>query len=224
MVLLAVETSTPNCSVALLAKNHTYTREQQIPREQGDHLLGMITDLLAEAQISLDAITCLAYGEGPGSFTGLRVGASVMQALAFSHNLPVIPVSSLWALAEFIYKKNIGHTIVVAQNAYQGEIYWGSYQYDEMAGILMPHQEDQLSPPEKLLVKSNAPWIACGNAWEVYPSELKDQLNTSADYVNLSAPHAREVSKLAQGSMFNAKAVSAENVLPVYLRERSAWR
>jgi tRNA threonylcarbamoyladenosine biosynthesis protein TsaB len=126
MRLLALDTSTEACSVALLLDGEVYLRFEMTVRGHAELVLPMVEALLGESGIALEDLDGLAFGRGPGAFTGLRIATGVMQGLAFGANLPVAPVSSLAAVAEQV-PAAVGEAILVCNDARMGEVYWGVF-------------------------------------------------------------------------------------------------
>ena len=129
MKLLALDTATDWCSVALWQDGEIASREARAERGHGGQVLTLIDALLAEAGIALGALDALAFGRGPGAFTGLRLAASVTQGLAFAAGLPVIPVSDLRALAQQLpLPPHQDARVLVCHDARMGEVYWGGFR------------------------------------------------------------------------------------------------
>ncbi len=149
MKILSIETSTDCCSVALLLEDRTLVASKVAPRSHTRLLLPMIDGLLAQASIGLDALTALAFGCGPGSFTGLRIACSTIQGLSLGLDKPVVPLSSLRALAQGIYRESHHPRIFAYLDASQGQIYGGHYAIDA-EGLMQVVHMDALYPPEAL--------------------------------------------------------------------------
>jgi len=124
--ILALDSATENCSVALLIGRRLIAREQLLERGHAEHILPMADALLKEADVSLGALSAIAFGRGPGSFTGVRLAASVAQGLAFGAGLPVVPISDLRALAQRVMELDAAVTrVLVCNDARMHEVYWG---------------------------------------------------------------------------------------------------
>lgn len=183
MNLLAFDCSTQACSVALLAKESVLLKHEFVPQYQAKKILFLIDALFREAGMTPQALTAIAVGIGPGSFTGLRIAASVAQGLAFGLGIPLVPISSLQILAQTAYVKYAETAVLVAMDARMDEVYWGEYCLDPSAQIMLIKQSDCLTKPEKC--RSSIPFGA-GSAFEVYnlpvqPSRIDHALLPSAD-------------------------------------------
>ncbi|MFU8797212.1 MAG: tRNA (adenosine(37)-N6)-threonylcarbamoyltransferase complex dimerization subunit type 1 TsaB [Gammaproteobacteria bacterium] len=154
MNILALDTSTDACSVALLMGETVIEDFIVAPQQHAQLLLPMIDKLLADNPVELDAI---AFGRGPGSFTGLRIAASVTQAIAFSKNLPVIPVSTLHAIAYNVFKKTGYRTICAHLDARMGEIYYGIFEVQNEELVLVGEEQLGQLPPGEWFLASDYP-------------------------------------------------------------------
>jgi tRNA threonylcarbamoyladenosine biosynthesis protein TsaB len=219
MKLLAIDTSTEACSAALFVDGEIYQRFEITPKAHTKLLLPMIESLLAEAELNLTQLDALAFGCGPGSFTGLRIATGVVQGLAFGANLPVVPVSTLAALAQ-----KQSHTLsFVAMDARIGEIFWGVYQknadsFVELIGkeAVLPVSEIQFPLPQK-----NA--IGIGSGWRVYETELLEKTEGLVSQIeNDVLPQASAIAELGVYGFQRGLAVAAEFAQPVYLRDKVA--
>jgi len=138
MNILAIETATEACSASLIMSDRLITRFELAPREHTKLLLPMMEEVLKEAGITLKEVDAIAFSRGPGAFTGLRIAAGVAQGVALSIDKPVIPVSTLEALALQATKDNYQQeTIVAALDARMGEVYWGLFKYEEEKIVLI---------------------------------------------------------------------------------------
>jgi tRNA threonylcarbamoyladenosine biosynthesis protein TsaB len=225
MKILAVETSTDACSVALWCDGQVVEQYQLAPMRHTELVLPMVEGLLSDAKIARSQLDVLAFGCGPGSFTGLRVAAAIVQALGFALNLPVVPVSTLQAMAQGAYREWGTKNVLVALDARRGEIYWGVYQLAK-EGLLQ-----QMVIPDHLLVAPQIPvldvqtsWLGVGDAWAVYPdltATLAEKLSRIEPYFK---PHACDVAELANMLFLRGKCIAAEQAFPIYLREASLWK
>jgi len=225
--LLALDTSSSASSVALLVNNHLYSTAGSGKRQHTLQILPQIQQLLGEASISLAQLDALAFTAGPGSFTGIRLAASIIQGLAFGANLPVIAISTLQTIAQAIYIKHGAHLVAVAVDAYGGKIYWGVYQLIE--NEMLPIYPDQICSPDEASLSdvfnaSGPPilLVGAGDAWDVYPV-LRSRLNIQTVYAEQRAD-AKYVASLAVTKFKAGKFVSAEEALPVYLYGAERWQ
>lgn len=217
--ILAIETATEACSAAIVSEGHSIERFEIAPRQHTDLILRMVDELLAEAEISLSRLDAVAFGSGPGSFMGVRLATGVVQGLALGGELPVIPISSLHALAQRAYDAlGAGH-IVAAWDARMGEIYWGCYACHQ--GLTVSVLEDQLSPPGTIQLPLGQDWLLAGNAWQIYRQYLPQPLQRES---HLLHPSALAVAKLAVYQFELGKTFSPDQVEPQYLRQKVAFR
>lgn len=221
MNILAIDTATEACSVALLADGNCQEIFEIIPRQHTERVLPMLDQLLKEADLSLSQLDAIAFNCGPGSFTGVRVGASVTQGLAFSSNLPVIPVSSLAALAQLALREENQQKVLSAIDARMNEMYWGCYQLE--AGIMRLVGEEKVSPVTK--VKKKGSWHCQGSGWDMFQTELEQskQVNITS-FSHERFPHAQDIAVLAADLYQQEKMVSAEDAKPVYIRDEVTWK
>lgn len=221
MKILAIETATEACSAALLMDGEIIDRFEVAPREHGNLILSMVDELLCEAGVKLQQMDALAFGRGPGSFTGVRMATGVIQGLAFGVDLPVAPVSTLAALAQQALPKPEGQTLYAALDARMGEVYW--CEYKNVKGVLNTVSNECVISPLKIKVQQEKMAIGIGHGWDTYGNELTQLVNAKELLLLPNAlPRAREVAQLAVGVIDSGQAVSADNALPVYLRDNVA--
>ncbi len=230
MNYLALDASTEACSVALQLDSKIYASYELCPQSHSLRLLPMIDDLLKEAGIELADIDGLIFGQGPGSFTGVRIGVGVAQGLAFSANLPVVGVSSLQAMAQQAYIKHGEKQVVAAIDARMSEVYNGYYTLDE-DNIMQAQQYEAVTPPEHLAEQLsdvvNGPFYAVGTGWDAYAEKLDEQL--SALRINAASPailfpNAEAMLAIGVVKLEKGQGVSAEEAQPVYVRDTVSWK
>jgi tRNA threonylcarbamoyladenosine biosynthesis protein TsaB len=221
--ILAIETSTQACSAALLCDAQVSQRYQVAPRGHGDLILGMIDQLLREADLTPTRLTAVAFGRGPGAFTGVRVAASVAQGIAYAADLPVVPVSTLAALALAGYRHNAYQAVLCATDARMGEVYWGAYQVQQ--GVVSLLGDECVCRPEAVPVPGPGEWYGVGNGWAVYAGQLPDVL-THVPVAEMTEwlPRAEEVALLAKHEFEQGRTVAADQAVPVYLRDNVAQK
>lgn len=215
MKLLAIDTSSTACSVALLLDDDIKEEHQIAPMQQAKKILPMIKQLLLENNISLNQLDALAFGCGPGSFTGIRIATSVSQGLSFAAQLPVIPVSSLAALAQTVFMQKKWEKLLVAVDARMNEIYCGCYQVNDQGMVSLIGEEKICSPRDFPYPSGNDTWYGVGNGWEEYRLQLPI---IPADIETSLVPKASAIALLAKGSA----ALPPGHAYPVYLRDQVA--
>ena len=221
MKILAIETATEACSAALLVDNVVISRFQVAPREHGNLILPMVDELLTEAGLALTELDALAFGRGPGSFTGVRMATGVIQGLAYAAQLPVAAVSTLHALASQADFTDEIKTVFVALDARMGEVYWAEYAVVDNKLLLIGNE--QVIAPDKITSKSDNKALAIGHGWSAYKDILLQQVNGCVEVVCADKlPNAKEVAYLAKRMVEKGQLVTAENALPVYLRDNVA--
>jgi tRNA threonylcarbamoyladenosine biosynthesis protein TsaB len=217
--LLALDTATEACSVALLHDGKVISHYEVIPRLHAQRLLPMIEALRAEAGIALSAIDAIAFGRGPGAFTGVRIAIGVVQGLAFALQRPVLPVSNLAVLAQRGHREFGADQVAAAIDARMDEVYWGCYQL-EQGEMCLRGQESVLAPELASLPRlAEGEWFGAGTGWGTFQSRLPSQV---AQCAGALLPHAQDLLQLAQFSWSRGEALAAEQAQPVYLRDNVA--
>jgi tRNA threonylcarbamoyladenosine biosynthesis protein TsaB len=220
--ILALDTATESCSAALLADGHVITREQRLERGHAGRILPMVDELLAEAGLTLGALNAIAFGRGPGAFTGVRLAASVTQGLAFGAGLPVVPISDLRALAQRALEAEPAATGVLAcTDARMREVYWGWYVRQEQLAVLVGDERlgspDGVSLPEAWLGHGSI--CGAGPGFDAYP-QLRRGVGAALGSVRAELlPRAAEIARLAAPEVAQGRIFPAEQALPVYLRD-----
>ena len=223
MKILAIDTSTEACSAALAVGADMRERFKIAPREHSRLILPMVESLLSEAGLNLSQLDAVAFGRGPGSFTGLRIAAGVAQGLAFGAGLPVAPVSTLAALAQGAYTDLGASRVLAALDARMSEIYWGIYETDSAGEMVLQGVECVCTPGEAPLPQSGD-WHGVGSGWDEYDVLLQAHCGKLLRTMTAGRqPHARDIALLARTALQHGLAVSAEQALPVYLRNQVAW-
>jgi tRNA threonylcarbamoyladenosine biosynthesis protein TsaB len=221
MKLLAVETATEACSAALMIDGKITEQFSLAAKEHTKLILPMIDSLLSEADLKPVDLDGLAFGCGPGSFTGVRIATGIIQGIAFALNLPVVPVSNLAALAQDFFDNNDENLAFVAMDARMNEIYWGVYQrnadgYAELVGI-------EAVTPAGNIEFLDVSGVGIGSGWKVYNQELLTRLSHRIiRYESDNLPRARAVVRLGAQSFKQGLAVTVEHAMPVYLRDKVA--
>jgi tRNA threonylcarbamoyladenosine biosynthesis protein TsaB len=220
MKLLAIDTSGDACSAALYLDGAITQRLQPSPRRHGELLLPMMQSLLEAAGIGLAALDAIAFGRGPGSFTGVRIAVAVAQGVAFGAGCPTVPVSTLAAMAVGEFRRSGCRRVLAALDARMGEVYWGAYAIGD-DGQVRPCGEEAVAPPELVLVPEGGGWCGVGTGWGAHREVLTQRVGTGL--VALSMDGICEAQDLALIGAAQARAgqwVPAELARPVYLRDR----
>jgi tRNA threonylcarbamoyladenosine biosynthesis protein TsaB len=223
--ILALDTSTENCSVALLTDNNLYTRSAIAPRDHTKLVLPMVDEVLKEAGLKLADIDALAFGRGPGSFTGVRIGIGIAQGLAFGADLPMIGISTLAAMAQASYRQHGAEQAACAIDARMSEVYWGRYVRQENGDWQLIDEECVIPPAElaEQIATDEQSWAQVGTGWGAYSEELAGlKINTQAS--DVLYPDAQDIVHLARYRWLAGETVSAEESSPVYLRDKVAWK
>lgn len=223
MKLLAVETATDACSAALSIDGTISERYVLADKEHTKLILPMIADLMAEAGLAPCDLNGLAFGCGPGSFTGVRIAAGVIQGLAFGLDLPVVPVSTLAAIAQDYFDGHDGDIAFVAMDARMQEIFWGVYRRDA-DGFAELLGSEAVTPAE-LIEFPDCTGIGIGSGWGVYRQVLLDKLAGRVSRCEADRlPRASAIARLGQRGFNNGLAVPVELAMPVYLRDKVAQK
>jgi len=226
--LLALDTSSEGCSAALWLDGQISERFELAPRGHTRLLMPMVRELLAEQGLSPNDLDALAFARGPGSFTGLRIATGVIQGLAWGLNLPVVPVSSLSAVAlDAIEQHQLadGEHIAVAFDARMGEVYWGTFLCQQGLPVLIG--EERVCPPGAVSLPDSdvsANWTGAGQGWTLkgdMPEVVVCRIRAVDDTL---VPRAAMVARLAEQDFRHGIAVPAELAQPVYVRDEVAWK
>ena len=214
MKILALDTSTAACSVALWIDG-SISEKFELGAQHSQRILSMVEEVLIEAGLTLSVLDALAFGRGPGSFTGLRIGAGVVQGLGFAADLPVVPVSSLAALAEGEQRPQV----LAALDARMSQVYWAAYQRGADNRLELVGRE-LVAAPHELPAPESSGWWGSGSGWDVYSQQLLERWpNRIAGWSARSFPRARDIAILGAVGVAAGEALAAERALPVYLRD-----
>jgi tRNA threonylcarbamoyladenosine biosynthesis protein TsaB len=217
MKLLALETSTEACGVAISLDGKIHERIDH-GQHHSDVILGMVQEALAESGLSLKQLDAIAFSRGPGSFTSLRIGAGVVQGLAFGANLPVVPVSSLAVLAQGVDAPKV----LAAFDARMNQVYWGAYVRDAKGLMRLAGTEIVIAPAD-VPVPEGSGWVGMGNGWDQYAAVLTARLGSHvSEWRKQLFPKARHVAELGLVLLKAGQTVTAEQALPVYVRDEVA--
>jgi tRNA threonylcarbamoyladenosine biosynthesis protein TsaB len=213
MKILAIDTATERCSVALRMEGRSVERAVDTARGHGDLVLGMVDEVLKEASVALCELDGIAYGRGPGAFTGVRIAIGVVQGLAFGAKLPTIGISDLAAVAQQVAIP--AARILVCMDARMSEVYWGVFSQQEH-GVLAAISEERVSKPDAVLMQDVT--ILAGTGFGAYP-ELRVRFADLPCHDTL-LPRAREIALLGERELHAGRGVPATEAQPVYLRDK----
>lgn len=221
MKLLAVETSTEACSAALIIDGEVFERYELAPKIHTQLILPMIDTLMADAGLKPQQLDALAFSRGPGSFTGVRIATGVIQGIALGADLPVVPVSTLAAIAQDFFDNSEGNVAFVAMDARMDEIFWGVYRRDAL-GYAELIGEEAVTPAYSV-VFPNFTGVGIGSGWGVYPQELMTRLaGLVRRYQADMLPRAGAIARLGARGFEQGLSVAVELAMPVYLRDKVA--
>jgi tRNA threonylcarbamoyladenosine biosynthesis protein TsaB len=224
MKLLAIETATEACSVAMWIDGDVRERFEIAPRRHADLVLPWADALLAEAGIAKSQLDAIAVGRGPGAFTGVRLAIALAQGMALALDRPVVPVSTLAALAAGLpprHSQGEEH-VLAAIDARMGEIYFGAFARDA-DGLIVAIEAERLARPADALVPDGREWIGVGTGFAADDGALVRTLGTVLMRFDATAmPHAADLARLAARAFANGEAVAPEHAEPAYLRDKVA--
>jgi tRNA threonylcarbamoyladenosine biosynthesis protein TsaB len=222
--ILSLDTSTPACSVALNIDGVVLEDFRMAPRLHNDLILPMVDQILAQANLTLSDLDAIAFGRGPGSFTGLRISAGVVQGLAFGADLPVVPVSTLAALSLEAFQKTGKNNWLAALDARMGEIYLGGYHVNKVEGHYEIHSLiDECVVKPDALSKLVTDFNGVGSGW-CYEEILSKLLPEPPVHVLMDlAPRAACIAELGLLAFNRGETVSSYDAMPTYLRDEISW-
>lgn len=221
--ILALDTSTDACSVALSLDGVVTEDFRIIPRQHTKQLLPMVEQMLAGAELKVSQLDAIAFGRGPGSFAGIRIATGVAQGLAFAAELPVVPVSTLRAIALKAAREYQVARVVSTLDARMNELYCCAYELQ--SGLPVALMDEQVTAPGDIVLPDGS-WFAAGKGW-VYLEDMTDQVKRAVsgnDPVTDIYPAAAMMAELAVAQFAAGEAVDPEQALPVYLRDEVAWK
>ncbi|HYC48736.1 MAG TPA: tRNA (adenosine(37)-N6)-threonylcarbamoyltransferase complex dimerization subunit type 1 TsaB [Burkholderiales bacterium] len=217
MKLLALDTSTEYCSAALCIDGEIDEREARVGQRHSQILLGMLDELLRLRRMRVSDLDAIAFGEGPGSFTGLRIACGVVQGLAFGADVPVVGVGTLLAMAH----GSGAHRVVCCIDARMQEVYFGAYTRER--GELHALHEPIVCAPGDARALPGAGWTGCGSGFSAYGDALAARYAGQLAAVEPDRhPRARDIAVLAAEKVRAGLAVGAEHAAPVYIRDKVA--
>ncbi|MTH47166.1 tRNA (adenosine(37)-N6)-threonylcarbamoyltransferase complex dimerization subunit type 1 TsaB [Intestinirhabdus alba] len=225
MRILAIDTATEACSVALWNDGKTHAHFELCPREHTQRILPMVQAILADGGVALSDVDALAYGRGPGSFTGVRIGIGIAQGLALGAGLPTIGVSTLATMAEGAWRKSGATRVLAAIDARMGEVYWAEYQRDE-SGDWHGEESEAVLKPEQVAARLRqlaGEWFTVGTGWSAWP-ELGKESGLMLRDGGVQLPAAEDMLPIARLLLAAGKTVAVEHAEPVYLRNEVAWK
>lgn len=214
--ILAIETSSELASTALLCGNRVIFRESSGVHTHSHTILPLVQSLLIEAGIPLTQCDAIAFGCGPGSFTGVRTACGIVQGLAFGLNRPAIPVVTLLAMAQACADACGAPDVLAIMDARMGEVYWAQYRYADGCKTVI---EPTLSAPAAVAPQGEV--VACGNGLEAYAAAF-EQSGFAVDAWTQIMPHARQVAQLARLAFLQGQTLPARDAQPLYLRNKVA--
>ena len=218
MKLLAIDTSTEACSAALSVNGEVSSCYELAPRRHAELILPMIDKLLSEAELTIKHLDGLGFGCGPGAFTGVRIATGVIQGLAISADLPVAPISSLATLAQGATDK--AECLFTAIDARMNEIYYAIYKVGQ-DGIVDLNQQENVVNPINLNINIDTICYGIGSGWNTYNEVLAGLLGDQLiGFDGERYPSAVDTIILTEQAFKNNRVVSADQALPVYLRDK----
>lgn len=219
-IILAIETSSELASCALLNGDTLLARSSSGVRTHSQSILPMVQELLAEAGICLRDCDVLAFGSGPGSFTGVRTACGIAQGLAFGAALQVVPVVTLAAMAQACRERTGATEVLAVLDARMGEVYWAQYRY--AGGWQLVSPPALCAPGDVAPLATAAPLAACGNGFAAYPDAFAGRDFAASARADVM-PHARQVAQLAALELAAGRSVAPADAQPLYLRNKIAF-
>lgn len=214
--ILAIETSSDRASAALLRGDKVIAREALGVQTHSQTLLPMVQSLLAEAGIALAGCDAIAFGSGPGSFTGVRTACGIAQGLAFGADLPVVPIVTLEGMAQACHELHGALNVVAILDARMGEVYWAQYRYvNGWQTMIAP----TLAAPQDVMPSGLV--HACGNGLTAYAALFADR-DFYQNMIQDVMPHASQIAQLARSAYARGERLAARDAQPLYLRNKIA--
>jgi len=222
--LLAIETSTEACSAALYLDGHYLVDFKIAPRQHTELILPMCQQLLSQSEQKLTELDAIAFGCGPGAFTGVRIAVSIAQGLAFAADLPVIPVSSLAAIAQGIHRQHGEKRIVSAFDARMDEVYWAIYEFNNNHIAQLVGSEVVIKPNETPPLPAPS-FVGVGSGWDRYTAIFEEKYNNQLKtWYKQCFPNATDTAALGVNLFKQGKFINPEQAMPSYVRNEVVRR
>ncbi|MFK8257060.1 tRNA (adenosine(37)-N6)-threonylcarbamoyltransferase complex dimerization subunit type 1 TsaB [Erwinia sp. AnSW2-5] len=223
--ILAIDTATEACSVALLNDDRLLAHFELCAREHTQRILPLVQQILQEGGVALKDLDALAFGRGPGSFTGVRIGIGIAQGLSLGANLPLIGVSTLKTMAQSAWRLHGASRVLAAIDARMGEVYWAEYQRDEQGNWLGEETEAVLKPDAAAarMAALSGQWACVGTGWQAWP-QLAENSMLALTLSDVTLPCAEDMLPLAQQALAAGMTVAPEQAEPTYLRNEVTWK
>ncbi|MEH6579790.1 MAG: tRNA (adenosine(37)-N6)-threonylcarbamoyltransferase complex dimerization subunit type 1 TsaB [Amphritea sp.] len=220
--ILALDTSTDACSVALYIDGAVSEDFRIIPRQHTKQLLPMVDAMLADAGLTVSQLDAIAFGRGPGSFAGIRIATGVAQGLAFAAELPVVPVSTLAAIAFKAAQEHQASRIISTLDARMNELYCCAYEIQD--GLPVAVGPEVVCPPANVILPDSGDWLGVGKGF-VYLADMPAEVQRVIKEPVMDVyPSAAAMLALAVDDFAKGKTVAPDDALPVYLRDEVAWK
>lgn len=222
MKIIAIETATEACSSALWVDGEVTAHHRVAPRLHAELLLDDVQSLLSDAGLELGSLDGIAFGRGPGSFTGVRIAAAMTQGLALAAGLPVAPVSTLAALAQGAVRESGAGRVIAALDARRSEVYVGRFTAGP-SGLVGPDGAESVLAPRAVTPPGEGGWHGVGQGFNAQRGALRERLAGVLGALEAERlPEARDVAALGADILARGEGVPAERALPVYLRDKVA--
>ena len=219
--ILAVDTATNACSAAVQWNGAIHHRWEHASIAHGDRILALVEAVLSDAGAALLDLDAIAFGCGPGSFTGLRIGVGVAQGLAFAANISLIPLSNLAILAQQAQRRLGSTRSLIAMDARMEEIYWAAYTQNMTDKSLHLVGEESVCRPEQAVIPADAGWVGIGTGW--HASALRARCLSAVSHIEADwLPDSIDALPLAQQAWKNGHVVRPVDAAPIYLRNNVA--
>jgi tRNA threonylcarbamoyladenosine biosynthesis protein TsaB len=218
--VLALDTSTEACTVALLTDQGLIDRFREVGRGHAEEILGMVDAVLAEAGTSLGSLDGIAAGIGPGAFTGVRISVAVAQGLAFGAGLPVVGVSTLEALALQLMRGDV-ERVLACLDARMGEVYWGCFAAHPVRLVALLGALE-VGPPAAVRLADAGRYHGIGRGLAAYPEIGRLEGLTIVARDSRALPNACEIARLGALRLRAGEGLDPAALVPEYLRDKVA--
>ncbi|TMO75072.1 tRNA (adenosine(37)-N6)-threonylcarbamoyltransferase complex dimerization subunit type 1 TsaB [Pseudoalteromonas sp. S3785] len=223
--ILALDASTEALSIVLHFKGQTFHHFEECPQQHSQKILPLVDELLNKAQCKLKDLDVIGFGQGPGSFTGVRISVAIAQGLAYSANLPLVGLSTLAIMAQQAYEQMQASVVYSAIDARMGEIYFAQYQVNN-AHMQLVNEECVIKPEllsEEHISCEEQHAIAVGTGFKSYPDALKNMSNITIN-TDITLPDARYMLNHVDTAFLAGDVVKASDAQPKYVRDTVTWK